>query len=199
MPLILEGIVVTRNADGTPNISPMGPTVDASETHLTLRPFQTSQTYQNLKRDPYGVFHITDDVLLIARAVTGTLAPLPETLPATSIDGLVLADCCRWWEFEVRTLDDREQRTTIEAEIVHKGRRRDFFGFNRAKHAVLETAILATRLFLLPRDEVLGDLNRHAVIVAKTAGEPEQAAFELLRSHIERYYAEHPPLPSSAD
>jgi hypothetical protein len=199
MPLILEGIVVTRNADGTPNVSPMGPIVDAAESRLTLRPFQTSQTYQNLKRNSQGVFHITDDVLLIARAVTGTLAPLPETLPATAIDGLVLADCCRWWEFEVVSLDDRDERTTIETGIVHKGRRRDFFGFNRAKHAVLETAILATRLFLLPRDEVLSDVDRHAVVVAKTAGEPEQAAFELLRSHIERYYAEHPPRPSSAD
>ena len=36
---------------------------------------------------------------------------------------------------------------------------REFFGFNRAKHAVLEAAILATRVELLPADEILSELH----------------------------------------
>ena len=40
----------------------------------------------------------------------------------------------------------------IVADVVDSGRLRDFFGFNRAKHAVIEAAILATRIdFLEPQ------------------------------------------------
>ena len=64
MPFILEGIVTTRNEDGTINVAPMGPVVDPAEapriTNLLLRPFQTSTTYANLARTRQGVFHVTD-------------------------------------------------------------------------------------------------------------------------------------------
>src|SRR5207244_5580830 len=45
-----------------------------------------------------------------------------------------------YYEFRVLSIDEREQRVRIEAEVVHTGRLRDFFGFNRAKHAVVEAA-----------------------------------------------------------
>ena len=54
--MILEGIVTTINADGTVNISPMGPIVDAALTRLELRPFQTSTTFQNLRRTGRACF-----------------------------------------------------------------------------------------------------------------------------------------------
>src|SRR5688572_23356708 len=127
----------------------MGPRTDRAVTHLVLRPFQSSQTYQNLKRHGEGVFHITDDVELIARAAIGRLDVLPPLLPAASIRGLIVADACRWFAFRVRELDDREERTTIHCSVVDGGVVRDFLGFNRAKHAVLEAAILATRIGIL--------------------------------------------------
>src|SRR5690606_15080962 len=80
--MILEGLMVTTNPDGTPNISPMGPIVNEEAeqggplTELVLRPYHTSTTYANLKRTGEGVFHVTDDVLMIARAAVGRLAPL---------------------------------------------------------------------------------------------------------------------------
>ena len=71
--------------------------------------------------------------------------PLRMTRPADVVAGRILLDACRYYEFRVVELDDREDRTTIVAETVAQGRLRDFFGFNRAKHAVVEAAILATR------------------------------------------------------
>lgn len=186
MPLILEGIVTTLNRDGSPNVSPMGPIVDEAVSRLTFRPFQTSQTYENLKRGGQGAFHVVDDVLLIARAVTGRLET-PATFPAKAIDGAVLADCCRWFEFEVTSLDDSQERTTIETQIVHRGHNREFFGFNRAKHAVLEAAILVTRLFLLDRDEVRCEFRKFAVIVDKTGGAAEREAFTVLEHYLAGY------------
>lgn len=181
---ILEGIVTTLNEDGTANISPMGPFVDEGMTRLLLRPYQTSTTYRNLKRTGEGVLHVTDDVELIARTAVGRLESPPRLLPAPQVAGKILADACRWYEFRVMQLDDSQPRTEIEAEVVGQGRMRDFFGFNRAMHAVLEAAILATRIEWLPAEEILADFQRLAVPVEKTAGDRERRAFAFLQQYV---------------
>lgn len=189
--MILEGLVTTLDAAGAVNFAPMGPIVEPDFSRFELRPYRTSQTYRNLKTHPQGVLHVIDDVLLIAQAALNRLpTPLPETLPAERVVGAVLAECCRWFEFEVRTRDDRAERTSIIADVVHTGRRRDFFGFNRAKHAVLEATILATRLHLLPMDGVQAELKRLQVPVDKTAGPQEQAAWNLVQEYIQSWVAE---------
>lgn len=182
--MILEGLITTINEDGNVNISPMGPIVDEEMKELVLRPYQTSTTYRNLKRTGQGVLHVTDDVELLARTAVGKLIPLPKLLPARRVQGQILADACRWYEFQVRSIDDRHERTTIIAEVVETGRIRDFFGFNRAKHAVLEAAILATRIKFLPATEILAEFERLAVPVEKTAGPQERRAFEFLAEYV---------------
>lgn len=183
--MILEGIVTSLSASGEVNVAPMGPRVDASMRRLLLRPFPTSQTYRNLKAHGEGVFHVTDDVLLLARAALGPIE-LPPLLPARLVRGFVLRDACRSYEFRVCSIDEREERVRIEADVVHAERLRDFFGFNRAKHAVVEAAILATRTHFLPLAEIQDEYRRLAVIVDKTGGEQEREAFEFLRQHVER-------------
>ncbi len=186
--MILEGIVTSLDADGRVNIAPMGPLVDSEFNlrHFVLRPFQTATTYRNIKSCPEGVLHVTDDVWLLARAAVGPVEPLPEMIPACVVHGRVIADCCRWFEFRVTRLDDREERTTIECEVVHTGRMRDFFGFNRAKHAVVEAAILATRIGFLPIGEVTAEYKKLAVLVQKTGGDAEHRAFQFLSDYVNR-------------
>jgi hypothetical protein len=97
----------------------------------------------------------------------------------------VLPDACRWFEFRVASIDATEQRVNIEVEVVHTGRGRDFFGFNRGKHAVVEAAILATRTEFLPLKEILAEYARLAVLVEKTGGDKEREAFAFLQRHVE--------------
>jgi hypothetical protein len=184
--MILEGIVTTISPNGVVNIAPMGPHVDADMRRLLLRPFPTAQTYRNLKAHGEGVLHVTDDVLLLARAALGPVEPPPAQVPAAHVRGFVLSGACRFYEFRVRSVDDTEQRVRIEADVVHRGRLRDFFGFNRAKHAVVEAAILATRTDFLPLDDIQAEYDKLAVIVDKTGGEQEREAFAFLRRHVER-------------
>ncbi len=186
--MILEGLVTSLNLAGEINLAPMGPIVDETMTRLILRPFQTSTTFQNLRQRPYGVFHVVDDVLLIAQAALHRLDSVPETFPAERIDGRVLKDCCRWYEFEISRCDDSSERTRLEANVVHVGRIRDMFGFHRARHAVLEATILATRLHLLPEHEVRAQLAALASPVEKTAGPREHEAFALVRDVVEDWY-----------
>jgi hypothetical protein len=164
----------------------MGPRVEAAMERFLLRPFPTSQTYRNLKAHGEGVLHVTDDVLLLARAALGPVEPPPALFPATAVRGFVLADACRYYEFRVRALDEREERVRIEAEVVRAGRLRDFFGFNRAKHAVVEAAILATRTDFLPFDDIEAEYRKLGVIVEKTSGPHEREAFALLQEHLRR-------------
>jgi uncharacterized protein len=182
--MILEGIVTTKNPDGGINIAPMGPIVDSAMSSLHFRPFKTSRTYANLKAKPEGVFHVVDDVLLLAKAAINRFDKTPETFSATKMEGHVLADACRWYEFRIHTFDDNDERTNLHATVIHTGKLRDFFGFNRAKHAVLEAAILATRVQILPAEEITSEMSSLAVIVQKTAGPREQQAFDLLTEFI---------------
>lgn len=182
--MILEGLVTTRAADGSPHLAPMGPRVGADFASFVLRPFPTSGTYRNLLAHREGVLHVTDDALLIARAAIGAADPLPPVRPAERVAGFVLADCCRWYEFVVKSVDDSGERVSIEAEVVRAGRGRDWWGFNRARHAVLEAAILATRLHLLPPAEVAAEFAKLRVIVGKTGGPAEHAAIDLLDRYL---------------
>jgi hypothetical protein len=184
--VILEGIVTTLNADGGANISPMGPIVDPPMQRLVLRPYQTSTTYANLKRTGEGVFHVTDDVLLLATAAVGEPDPPPALVPAESVNGFVIADACRWYALRVTSIDDGQSRSRISAEVVDRGRIRDFFGFNRAKHAVVEAAILATRVGLIPGEEIAAEFSRLAGLVEKTGGEQEIRAFQFLQDYVDR-------------
>jgi hypothetical protein len=184
--MILEGIVTTVSPEGALNVAPMGPHVGAGMERFLLRPFPTAQTYRNLKAHGEGVLHVTDDVLLLARAALGPVEPPPPVFAAACVRGWVLADACRYFEFRVRSLDESAPRVRVEAETVHAGRLRDFFGFNRAKHAVVEAAILATRTDFLPLDEIEAEYRKLLVVVDKTGGEQERQAFALLQQHVER-------------
>ena len=184
--MILEAIVTTKSADGSINIAPMGPHVDALEVGSTfeLRPFTTAQTFKNLSQSNCGVLHVIDDALLLARAAIHEFESQPETEPAVKVDGAVLSDCCRWYEFRTQFIDAKESRATIKCEIVHAGRKRDFFGFNRAKNSVLEAAILATRIDFIPIDEIQSQFEPLKTIVSKTGGPDEHKAFELLDNFV---------------
>ena len=182
--MILEGLVTTLGPDGAINIAPMGPIVNESMTRLIFRPFKSSRTYQNFKARPVGVFHVIDDVLLLAEAAIDRMEMLPPTAPAKVIEGQIITDACRWYEFEIESFDDTLDRTTLKSRVVHMGRLKDWFGFNRAKHAVLEAAILATRVHLLPREEILAQLDALSVPIQKTCGPQERAAFDLLMNYV---------------
>ena len=84
----------------------------------------------------------------------------------------------------MRSLDASGERVNIETEVVHSARRREFWGFNRAKHAVIEAAILATRLHLIAHDEIAAEFRKLRVIVTKTGGPAETEAMDFLEARL---------------
>jgi uncharacterized protein len=182
--VIIETIVTTTSGSGEVNVAPMGVEWDPSidDATIVLKPFLETATYRNVTATGVAVVNLVDDVRVFARAAISN--PAYTTVPAAAVAGVVLADCCSWREVTVMNVDSTPPRSRIVTSVVHRGTNRDFIGFNRARHAVLEAAIYATRVHLLPRDFLEREMERLQVIVDKTAGPHEFAAMALLRDYI---------------
>jgi hypothetical protein len=178
--VIIETIVTTLSPDGEVNVAPMG--VEWGEDALVLKPFLETVTFRNVAATGVAVVNLIDDVRVFARAAISN--PVYPTFSAVEVRGVVLTHCCSWRELKVRSLDDTPPRARIAMAVVHHGTRRDFIGFNRARHAVLEAAIHATRVHMLPRGYLESELARLQVIVDKTAGPAELEAMKLLADYI---------------
>lgn len=157
--------------------------VEWGDAAIVLKPFLETATYRNVLATGAAVVNLTDDVRVFARAAISN--PTYETVPAVAVNGVVLADCCSWRELTVRSIDSTPPRSRIETSVVHRGVGREFIGFNRAAHAVLEAAIHVTRLHLLPRPFIESELARLQVIVDKTAGDRELEAMALLTGFVQ--------------
>jgi hypothetical protein len=182
--VIVETIVTTVAQDGEVNCAPMGVewNPDAEPESIVLKPFLETATYRNVLATRAAVVNLIDDVRVFAKAAISN--PAYQTVPAQAVRGVVLADACSWRELEVTAIDSTPPRSRIDTRTVHRQISREFVGFNRARHAVLETAIYATRVHLLPREFLLGEVERLQVIVDKTAGPREFEAMALLVEYI---------------
>ncbi len=179
--MIIETIVTSRDSAGAINFAPMG--VEWSEDIIVLKPFLETSTFRNVSATRAAVVNLTDDAMLFAQGAISS--PQFPWVPATIVDGAVLLAACSWRELEVVTIDDTPPRSRIEARVVHRGVNREFLGFNRARHAVLEAAILATRTHLLPGEQIRDEYARLQVIVEKTAGPREHEAMALLTAYVQ--------------
>jgi hypothetical protein len=178
--VIVESIVTTVDVEGQINFAPMG--VEWGEEAIVLKPFLETTTFRNVRATKAAIVNLTDDVMLFAQGAISS--PQYPTVPAVIVRGVVLQAACSWRELEIHSIDDTPPRSRIEARVVHRGTHREFIGFNRARHAVLEAAILATRTHLLPAEQIQEEYARLQVIVDKTAGPREREAMALLTEHV---------------
>jgi hypothetical protein len=178
--VILETIVTTMDGQGTINFAPMG--VEWGEETIVLKPFLETTTFRNLRDSGAAVVNLTDDALLFAQGAISS--PQFPSVPAVVVRGAVLQAACSWRELEVLAIDDSPPRSRIDTRVVHRGVTREFIGFNRARNAVLEAAILATRTHLLPPEQIREEYARLQVVVDKTAGPREREAMELLTEYV---------------
>lgn len=201
--MILEGLIVTRSPDGTPHVAAMGPEVDPGRlregdvAELVLKPFGTSQTARNLAATPEGVFHTTDDVLALARVVAGHGAP--PLVRADVVDGWRLADACTTWEFRIAEGERDAERQRLRARVARVHHGRPFHGHVRARHAVVEAAILVTRLHMVPAAAIRARLAELAVLVEKTGGPAEREAFAILDGCVAAAERRASPAPRAVE
>ena len=178
--MIIETITTTINPDGTVNCAAMG--VEWGDDAIVIKPYRSTRTLRNLEARGAAVVNLIDDILLFAQAALED--PHPPTRPAAVVDGAVLADASSWREVTVDAIDATGPRARVATRVVGRGTGREFVGFSRASHAVLEASILASRVRRLPADEIRAELRRLSVLVDKTAGARERAAMDCVLAHV---------------
>ena len=179
---ILETVVTTTNPDGGVNCAAMG--VEWGEQRIVVKPFHGTRTLRNLRATEVAVVNLTDDILLFSQAALGD--PHPPTRPAARVEGAVLQDACSWREVRVEAIDDRDARARVSTVVVASGTGREFLGLSRARHAVLEASILASRARLLGAEHIRDELRRLQVLVDKTAGPREREAMAYVIKALAR-------------
>jgi uncharacterized protein len=178
--VIVETVVTTLNPDGGVNCAAMG--VEWGEQRIVIKPYRGTRTLRNLRATGAAVVNLTDDILLFSQAALGD--PHPPTRTAAGVEGAVLEDACSWREVRVEAIDDGEPRARVSTVVIGGGTGREFLGFNRARHAVLEASILASRARLLEPEAIRDELRRLQVLVDKTAGPREREAMAYVTRHV---------------
>ncbi len=181
MTFIRETIITSCDAAGKVHVAPMGATV--TETGYVLAPFRPSRTLDNLLATRCAVVNFTDDVRVFAGCVTGRRRDWP-TVPAQRIRGRVLAGALAHEEVEVVMVEDDGQRPRLDCRPVHLATHHPFRGFNRAQAAVVEGAILVSRLHLLPPEKIDREMEYLSIAIGKTAGPVELEAWGWLLDRI---------------
>ncbi len=185
--MIVESLVSTLDAAGRPNFAPMG--VVWGEEEITVRPFRQTDTYRNLLGTGHAVVNLTDDVLAFVRTALYD-AVLPH-FPASAVPGVVFQGACFWRELVVVAASETAERAEVRCQVVKRGWQRDFLGFCRARSAVIEAAILATRPQLYDPRAVAEAMERYQEIVQKTGDEAERVALQCVREFVGRWTSDH--------
>jgi hypothetical protein len=177
---IIETVVTTINTDASVNCAAMG--VEWGEERIVIKPYARTRTLRNLRTTGAAVVHLTDDILLFSQAALGD--PHPATRPAASVEGAVLEDACSWREVRVEAIDESAERARVSTVVVDRGAGREFLGLNRARHAVLEASILASRARWLAAEEIRAELRRLQPLVDKTGGPREREAMAYVTDRL---------------
>lgn len=183
--MIIEGLLTSIAADGSPHVAPMGPVVDPELKKWVLRPFHSSTTFGNLRRTNSAVFHVVDDVLPIVQAALN----LKHQLEFTQLENgcWTIVSACHWYQLQLDNWQLESDRAEVSASVIRSEVQRPFWGWNRAKHAVLEATIMATRIHLTGKETIQVEMEKLSSAVHKTAGPREIQAWQLIQNYLDNW------------
>ncbi len=184
---ILESITTTIDTDGGVHAAPLGPRVlnhSNDPPTFQLRPYEGSNTCDNLLRSGNAVIHVTDDAAMIAGLILGDRPPLTRPVDGLEQTHHRLVRCHRWFAVQVTDRDAEGPLHHLTAETIDSGVVDPFFGFNRAKSALIELAILATRIDRIDPSEIRRQMNWLSPWVEKTALTIDRQAWDRLLAHV---------------
>jgi hypothetical protein len=184
--MIRETIVTTVDAGGRAHIAPMG--IREQDGLTVLAPFKPSTSLANVLATGCAVVNFCDDVRVFAGCLTGRRDwPL---VPAERVAGVRLRDTAAHAEFELVHVEDDEVRPRLFCRRVAEQTHAPFRGYNRAQAAVIEAAILASRLHMLAADKIDAEIAYLRIAIDKTAGPAEREAWDWLMARIASFRAE---------
>lgn len=183
--MIYETIISTLDTQANVHVTPFGITMQ--DGLVVISPFKPSATLENILATEYAVMNLTDDVRVFAGALTGRKEwPL---LPADKINGFRLVDALAHKELKLVEVRQNDVRPQLLMQVVHEVQHQAFQGFNRAQAAVIELAVLVSRLKRLPMEKITQELAYLTIAVEKTAGPRELEAWSWLVEAVNNHQA----------
>lgn len=184
--MIFETIISTVNSQGAPHVTPFGVRYEGE--HILISPYKPSTTLANILASKQAVMNLTDDVRVFAAALTNRQTW--KLQQATKVDGFRLADCLQHVELALIEVREDAVRPQLVMQKIHAENHRAFNGFNRAQAAVIELAVLVSRLQMLPQDKIRSEMQYLQIAIDKTAGENELLAWSWLVEKIDHFYSQ---------
>jgi len=181
---VRETIVTTKNENNTIKVSPLG--VYIENDILKLKPFKPSISLDNILRNNSGVINYIDDVRIFASCITKKNMDI-DFEKTNKVDCARIKNSISHTEFIVKNVEHDDTRPTIICEPVNEEVHRMYYGFNRAKAAVIELCILASRLGIIDDDKIKKEIKYLQIAIDKTAGEFELEAWNWLIEYINNY------------
>lgn len=184
--MIHEVIVTCRSPEGENQIAPMG--ITWSQAKVVIAPFRPSRTLSNILGSECAVINYCDDVRIFAGCLTGRYDwPL---IDAERVAAPRLVDTLAHTEVQLERVEDDPVRPRLVCHPVYEAEHRPFRGFNRAQAAVLELAILVSRLDRLPAEKIAREIDYLTIAVEKTAGQREREAWNWLMERVDAHRRE---------
>lgn len=185
--MIFETIIISTNAAGEAHVTPFGVKHEGDD--IVISPFKPSKTLENILTRKSATMNLTDDVRVFAGGLTKRTAW--RLLPANKIKGFRLDGCLNHVELTLVDVRENTERPELIMQPVETQQHKAFNGFNRAQAAVIELAVLTSRLHMLPREKVESERNYLQIAIDKTAGAREHEAWGWLTEKINDYYKEN--------
>jgi hypothetical protein len=184
--LIYEAVVTTCSPTHEVHVAPMGVRyADGHAGDVVLMPFKPSTTLRNIEARGHAVLNLVTDVRVFAGCVTGRRQW--PTVPVPEADGVRLACALGHVALELIELRDDVQRPVLRLRRVHETQHAPFIGFNRAQAAVVEGAVLVSRLHMLSADKIDSEMRYLQIAIDKTAGAAELEAWGWLQQAIAQH------------
>ena len=182
---IFETVVTTCSPAGVAHVAPMG--VRYVDDRVVLKPFRPSTTLDNILASGMAVLNLLTDVRVFAGCVTGRRAwPTLDVHLAGEPRAVRLAAALEHVVLRLDSQDDDSQRPTLRLARLRGERHGAYPGFNRAQAAVIEGAVLVSRLHLLPRAKIESEMAYLQIAIDKTAGPSEHEAWGWLLEAVAR-------------
>lgn len=183
---IFEIVVTTCSPAGEVHVAPMGARYVGDA--VVLKPFKPSRTLDNVLATRSAVLNALTDVRVFAGCVTGRRSWPTQPVEARRGTAAVRLACAQAHILlRLAAVSEDVQRPTLILARVHEEQHAPFAGFNRAQAAVIEGAVLVSRLHLLPREKIDGEMAYLQIAIDKTAGAEELQAWSWLQEAVARH------------
>jgi hypothetical protein len=184
---ISEVIVTTKSSAGAPNAAPIGLVTrraEAGDLSYSVKLYRGSQTLANVLETRTLAANVTDDVMVFVTAAFEDV----RAADFTDFEAMpVLKGAYAWIVFSVTSEEEQGEyvQFLLQPERV-KINRKVITAINRGRNAVLEAAVIATRIDRTEDErakaEMREQVKNYKKLVMKCGGPREHAAMRMLEA-----------------